>query len=304
MNAQSKKLGYVEGWVSIAINVGLFGLKLWAGLASGSVAIIADAWHTLSDSLTSVVVLVGFKVSAKPADGKHPFGHGRAESIAAVVIAVLLAVVGFNFMVESVSKLRNHESAEFGILAVVVFAVSTVLKEGLAQFSFWAGRKTGSSALAADGWHHRSDSVASGLILGSVFLGPYFWWIDGVLGIGVALLILYAVYGILKESVGPLVGERPGRDVMDGIRETAERAAGASLQAHCLGVHRYGSRLEVTMHVILPGTMTVTEAGGICRRIENALRREKNMETTVRVESDELEALPGPPVTRSSSSRP
>ena len=136
------KLAYIEGWLSIVVNTILFALKYWAGVTSGSVAVMADAWHTLSDSATSAVVLIGTKVSAKSADEEHPFGHGRAELIASIIIGVLLAIVGVNFFIEAVDKLMNHETATYGWFVVIVFTVSIFAKEGLAQFSIRAGNKT------------------------------------------------------------------------------------------------------------------------------------------------------------------
>ena len=110
------KIGYSEGIISIFVNLLLFGLKYWAGIVSGSVALLADAWHTLSDSISSVVVLFGARVSSKPPDRDHPFGHGRANLIAAIVIGVLLAVIGFSFFVESVKKLVDRDGAEYGMV--------------------------------------------------------------------------------------------------------------------------------------------------------------------------------------------
>ena len=108
-NEKAKFYGYLEGWMSIIVNLILFIVKYWAGIVTGSVAIIADAWHSLSDSLTSVVVIVGVKISSKPADKEHPFGHGRAELISAIVISILLATVGLNFIIESIKFKKNME---------------------------------------------------------------------------------------------------------------------------------------------------------------------------------------------------
>ena len=165
MSLQKHQLGYVEGILSAVVNTALFLLKLWVGNRSGSISIVADAWHTLSDTATSLVVIFGFWMSTRPKDSKHPFGHGRSEVIAALVIGTLLAVVGFNFFRESLVELRGRTAAEFSRAAIVVFAVSVVVKEGVAQFSIRAGRRINSPSLAADGWHHRSDAIASGLIL-------------------------------------------------------------------------------------------------------------------------------------------
>lgn len=275
---------YLEGWLSISINIILFGLKYWAGIVTGSVAIVADAWHTLSDSLTSMVVLIGTRTATKPADKEHPFGHGRAELIASIIIGVLLAVVGFNFIAAGVSRLVHHESAAFGTLAVVVIAISVILKEGIAQFSFWAARKTKSPVLRADGWHHRSDAVTSLLILVGVFIGKYFWWIDGVLGIIVALFILYAAYDVLKEAISPLLGEEPDKELVANIKGISERIVSSSINLHHIHFHRYGGHAEITFHILLDGTMTLTEAHAIATTIEDAIREELQIEATIHVE--------------------
>ena len=183
MKIKNENLTFFEGWLSIGVNTVLFVLKYWAGITTGSIAIIADAWHTLSDSISSIIVILGDKVKKKPADAKHPFGHGRAELIATLLIGVFLAIVAFTFLSESINRLQNHRSITYSTLALSIIILSVILKELLAQFSQWAGKKINSSVLYADAWHHRSDAIASALILVGIILAPYFWWIDGVLGI-------------------------------------------------------------------------------------------------------------------------
>jgi cation diffusion facilitator family transporter len=284
MKKKSASLAYLEGWLSIVINVLLFGLKYWAGIVTHSVAIIADAWHSLSDSLSSIVLLVGVKTAAKPADKRHPFGHGRAELIASVIIGVLLAIVGFNFITEAISKLSKHETADFGTLAIIVIVVSVVLKEGIARFSFWASRQTGSQVLRADGWHHRSDAISSLVILIGIFLGKYFWWIDGVMGVLIAILILYAAFDILKEGISPLLGERPDEELVSRIKEIAERAAPNAIHVHHIHVHQYGRHRELTFHIYLDGTMSLNDSHAIADTIETAIREELDMEATIHVD--------------------
>lgn len=279
-----QNLGYIEGWVSVVLNTILFGLKYWVGTKYGSISMIADAWHTLSDTLTSLVVIAGFWIAARPADSEHPFGHGRAEAIAAIIIGTLLAVVGFNFLSESIARLRHHQAAQFGMLCIVVFTVSVVLKEALARFSFWAGRRINSQALLADGWHHRSDSIASGLIVVGALLGPYFWWIDGVMGIGVALLILYATYDILKGAAGILLGERSDAELEKEIMDVIARTAPVSSDIHHVHVHTYGDHQELTMHMRLPANMELGQAHAIAHSIEEAIRQELHIESTVHVD--------------------
>ena len=162
-----------EGWISIMTNLLLFGVKYWAGIVSGSIALIADAWHTLTDSVSSVIVLIGGKLSSKPADEEHPFGHGRAEHIAAIIIGMLLALVAFDFVLSAIEKFNSGEGGRFGTIAIVVTVLSIVGKEALAQYAFWAYRKTGSSILKADAWHHRTDSLSSIVILVGILVGKY-----------------------------------------------------------------------------------------------------------------------------------
>ena len=135
----SQKDKYIarEGWISIIGNIILFALKYWAGIVTGSLALIADAWHTLSDSVSSVIVLIGGKISRKPADDDHPFGHGRAEHISAVIIGVILAIVAFDFIIGAIEKFGEREQTSFSTIAWVATIVSIIVKEGMAQYAFW-----------------------------------------------------------------------------------------------------------------------------------------------------------------------
>ena len=282
MNKQT--LGYAEGWSSIIINTALFALKFWVGTVAGSVAMIADSWHTLSDTFTSIVVIFGFWVAARPPDKEHPFGHGRAEPLASIIIGTLLGVVGIEFLRQSITRLMHYQTATFEVFAIVVFLVSVVLKEALARFSIWAGRKTNSSSLIADGWHHRSDAVASALIVVGGLAGGYFWWMDGALGIGVSGLILYAAYDIIKTSMSTSLGEVHSPDLENRIREIVRSVAPAAADIHHLHVHRYGDHLELTFHMCFPPVMNIDEAHRTAAKAKYALKGELGAETTVHLE--------------------
>lgn len=281
---KSRKLAYTEGWLSIGTNILLFALKYWAGVVTGSVAIIADAWHTLSDSLSSIFVLIGARVSNKPPDKKHPFGHGRAELIASVLIAALLGFVSYEFITESISKLIQREEAHFGTIAIVVTIVSIICKEGLAQFAFWASRQSGSSSLQADGIHHRTDALSSALILIGIFLGHFFWWIDGVLGIIVAVLILWSAYGILKDANSRLLGEAPDPKLKKNIERIARKITDINLNIHHIHVHDYVDHKELVFHILLPNEMTVEESHDLTVKIEKQLSKDLKMAATIHVE--------------------
>lgn len=279
-----ERLGYIEGVVSAILNTVLFALKLWVGLVSGSVAMVADAWHTLSDTLTSAMVVAGFWVASKPEDREHPFGHGRAELITAIVISVLLGMVGLNFLKESWLQLRGREQVSYSVFAMIVFAVSALLKELLASFSIWAGKKIGSQALLADGWHHRSDAIASAVIVAGALLGRYLWWIDGVMGLIVSGLIIYAAYDILKNSAGPLLGEGVSRTVEEKINAIAREHLPQGNGVHHLHLHRYGDHREMTAHMTMPADFSLEQSHEICEAIENEAREKLAIELTLHPE--------------------
>ena len=277
-------IGYLEGTISIILNTLLFGLKYWVGIKTFSIAIIADAWHTLSDSLTSLVVIIGFKVSSKPADKKHPYGHGRAEIISSVIIGTLLAVVGVNFLIASIQKFINHQSASYGNLAVIVFIISVIVKEGLAQFSMRAGKKINSQSLIADGWHHRSDALVSLMVLVGIFIGEYFWWVDSIMGIIVSLVIFYTTYIILKDSISILIGEEPSEDLEVEIRKIVTNSVSHDVKLHHLHSHKYGDNRELTFHIRLPVDMKLEDAHRITEKLEKKIKEEMNIETTIHAE--------------------
>jgi len=277
-------LGYLEGIISIFINTLLFGLKYWVGMQTFSIAIIADAWHTLSDSLTSLVVIIGFKISSRPADKEHPFGHGQAEVVSSVIIGTMLAIVGFNFLIASVQRFNNQQSAVYSTLAIIVFVISVIVKEGLAQFSIGAGKKINARSLIADGWHHRSDALVSLMILAGIFAGRYFWWVDSVMGIIVSLVIFYTTYVILKESVSTLIGKEPAEDFKKEIEKIATDNMSQDVLLHHLHCHRYGDNKELTFHIRLPAKTKLAEAHRITEQLENKIREKMGIETTIHME--------------------
>jgi cation diffusion facilitator family transporter len=279
-----------EGWVSIIGNILLFGLKYWAGVVTGSLALIADAWHSLSDTVSSVIVIIGGKVSSKPADKEHPFGHGRAEHIAAVIIGVLLAVVAFDFVLGAVEKLRAHRKTDFGAVAWIAVSISIIAKELMAQYAFYCARKTNSPVLKADGWHHRSDALSSVVIIVGIAVGSSFWWTDGVLSLIVALMIGWASFGILSGEIRSLLGESPSDEIVRAIREELQNKCSQPLHLHQIQMHHYGRHVEMTCHIKLPADMTLEEAHKICSRVEKIIQEKFGIISTVHPEPIEQSA--------------
>lgn len=264
----------------------LFILKIWVGVISHSVAMIADAWHTLSDSLTSMVVLMGFWISNKPADQQHPFGHGRAELVASVIIGTLLVVVGVNFTKESIHRLLNFKSVNYPTIAIVVFGISTILKEALAQFSFRLGKRIHSTSLIADGWHHRSDGIVSLLIVLGAFLGRYLWWMDGVLGIIVSLLILYTAYDIVRKNTSDIIGESLSDNLINEISQIVYNYSDEISDVHHFHLLKYGDHFELTFHIRLDSNTSIQSAHELTSQIESLLEEKYNFNVTIHVEPE------------------
>ncbi len=275
---------YLSAWLSIATNLVLFLLKLWVGLLTNSVAIIADAWHTLSDSISSIIILVGIKISEKKANKKYPFGFGRVDIIASIILGILLSVVGFEFMIKGIKSLLNKDVANFGWLAIVVTIISILVKEAMAQFSFWSAKKTGKKSLKADAWHHRSDALSSLLILIGIFISKYFWWIDGLLGIILALIIFYTAFEILKDNILSFLGESPDDKLIGKLKIIANKEAKFDTALHHVHIHNYGNHTEITFHIVLPAKMTIEQAHKITENIEQQISNELDMIATIHID--------------------
>lgn len=288
MHLSKQQTGYLEGSLSAVLNLVLFSLKLWAGSRVNSMAMIADAWHTLSDTLTSMVVVFGFWYASRPQDEEHPFGHGRAEVVAAIIIGSILAMVGASFIQDSIIRLREYHAIVYGKTALIIFAISILLKEGLAQVSIRLGKHIGSQSLIADGWHHRSDAIASALIVAGALAGSLFgetvWWLDSVMGIGVSLLILYTAYEIIKNAANTLMGEKPSREFTAKIQAIINRTSAVVSDVHHFHMHRYGDHSEVTFHVRLREDIDLASAHQAVTEIEEGLRSELGIEATIHLE--------------------
>lgn len=283
-NTKSTRLVNFEGWLSIIINALLFVLKYWAGIVTGSLALIADAWHTLSDSISSIVLLLGMKYSQKPADKDHPFGHGRSELVVSLLIGALLAFVAFYFASEGIAKLRDRVGSHYGTFAIVVTIISILAKEGLAQVAFFIGKRTGSISVSADGWHHRSDALSSVIVLVGIFVAKYYWWIDGMLSIIVALLILYSGIKVIADSAVLILGEVPSEELVQKVMEIVSRQGHEKMDPHHFHIHNYVMHQELTFHVRLPNQMTIEKAHKIISLIEESIHLELGIDATIHIE--------------------
>ncbi|MCL2603709.1 MAG: cation diffusion facilitator family transporter [Defluviitaleaceae bacterium] len=284
---ESQKAQVFEGGLSIVINAVLFVAKLWVGMLTGSVALMADAWHTMSDSLTSIFVVVAAKLAAKKPDKEHPFGHGRWELVASLIIALILGMIGYEFLTDSIGRFQNREYAVYGTIAVVVTAVSIIIKELLAQYAFLLGRKHDNPVITADGWHHRTDSLSSVIVLAGILVARFvdgLWWMDSVLGVICALAIFYAAYKIMVDAVTRILGEEPKQELIDSIKAEVKALSEDDLRLHHFHLHNYISHKELTLHMFIDGDLTIKNGHYLATAVEDMIKEKFGMEATIHVE--------------------
>jgi len=280
----SKKLPFIVIWVSIILNVVLFIIKYIAGSQTDSLAMIADAWHSLSDSVTSVVVLFGYWYANKPADYEHPFGHGRAEPVVAIIVATLLSVVGLGFIFDAYERLNSGTTVVYSTASIILFSITILIKEAMALSSIYVGKKINSESLVADGWHHRSDAISTVVVvLGAVF-GSGLWWIDSVLTFLISLILFWISYKIIKTSANTLLGENPNLAFKNKIVKIAKDVNPAITSVHHFRLHNYGEHKELNIDIRLPSEMTVLDAHVIATAVEKSIYYQLKIKTTVHVE--------------------
>lgn len=271
--------------VGIGTNILITALKLAVAMLSGSISILADAFNNLSDAATSVIMLVGFRVAAKPADEEHPFGHGRAEYLAGLFIAATMITVGGKLLWESVEKIIRPEEMVAGYMTLMFLGVSVAIKLSLAMFYRYAARKINSEAIGAAALDSFTDCLATGVVIISIVLWIKFGVnIDGGAGVFVSAFILRAGFTSLKEILNPLLGDRPNQELLDGIKKNVMNAPEV-LGVHDLIVHSYGAKqIFVTMHVEMPATLKLLEAHEIVDRLERKLQSQFQISVTLHVD--------------------
>ncbi|NCQ52553.1 MAG: cation transporter [Caldiserica bacterium] len=271
-NLLRKRIGYLEAWVSIIGNVLLFLLKLLIGIAINSLSLIADAFHSLSDVLTSIVVLVGFKFGEKPADKEHPFGHGRIEIIATLIIAFLLIVVTYDIGKSAILRIISPQKVKFSSIAIIFMIASAGFKEWMASFSIFLGKKINASSLIADAWHHRSDAIASLLVgLGLIFMRFNLYLIDGILALGVAILIGWIAVRLIIISSSTLIGEAPDSELISKISQISLSVPGV-INMHDIYVHDYNTNKIISLHVEVNDNLLADVAHEIATTVEEKIK--------------------------------
>jgi cation diffusion facilitator family transporter len=278
------KVGIFQGWVSVLVNTILFILKMTIGILVGAVSVIADAVHTLSDVISSAVVIWGFKQTEKPADVEHPYGHGRAEYIATLIVAVLLCVAGIEFIEASIERIRNPQLVSSAWWMIIVLSATVILKEFTAQYAEFLSSKIASGTLHADAWHHRTDALSSLLVVGALIAGKYgYSAVDGWAGLGVALFLICTGIEIAKDAVDDLIGKPPTSEDIESIRQIVMSVDGV-LGAHDITIHSYGHDKFASVHVEIDAERSTAAAHDISEEVEDKLEQALGVEPTVHMD--------------------
>ena len=278
------RIGKFQGWISIIVNGLMFFLKLLIGLIIGSISVIADAFHTLTDVISSGIVIWGFNESEKPADKNHPYGHGRAEYVATLVIAILLIVAGIEFIESSIERIVNPTIIEPEWWMIISIFITIFIKMIVAQYAEYLSSKIASGTLHADAWHHRADAISSFLVATAMILGKYgYFQVDGWTGLIVALFIMWSGFGIAKEAVDDLIGKPPTIEEINDIRKISLNIEGV-IGVHDIAVHSYGKDKFASIHVEIDEQEDQMDAHLISENVEKTLNKKLGVSPTVHVD--------------------
>lgn len=261
--------GVLASIVGVFCNILLFVVKWLTGFFLHSVSVMADAFNNLSDAGSCIVSLVGVKIASKPADEEHPFGHGRMEYIAALVVSFLVLEVGFTFFKEAIGKIKSPEEMKFQIISVVILCVTICVKLWMGHFNKTLGKKIDSKVMMAAATDAMGDVITTSATILSVLVWKFTGInIDGFVGIGVALVVMWAGVGIAKDTLEPLLGEAVPQEEYDKISKFVEKYDGI-VGSHDLIVHNYGpTRNMASIHAEVPNDVDIETSHEIIDRIE------------------------------------
>lgn len=285
--------GNMSGIVGICLNLLLFAIKLLAGLFSGAISVLADAFNNLSDAGSSVVTFLGFKLANRPADDEHPYGHGRYEYVAGLGISIAIFIVGFELLKSSFLKIFSHNTnTSLNKISISILIISVIIKIWMFLFNKKLSKIISSKTLKATAMDSFTDSIATSVVLIGLIISKNFGVnVDGYLGCAVAFFILFTGFSTFKESLSPLIGKSPDVKFINEIRETVianELITGV----HDLLVHDYGANnCIISLHAEVPDTTNIVDAHNVADEVERILHQKFNCEATIHIDpvmSDEL----------------
>lgn len=274
-----EKYGYLGSLVGITINLILFTMKLFVGLLVNSISVTADAFNNLSDTASSIITMLGFKLASAPADDDHPFGHGRIEYFSGLIVSVLVFYVGIQFLVSSIKKIINPEPLNFRWIPVILLLVSIGLKVWLSRFNHRIGTDINSTALKASALDARGDVMISSTVVSGLVIAKLFnLTIDGYVGVFVAAMILRSALSLIKDTVNPLLGDSSDAELIRNI-EKIFLESDEIFGVHDTVVHNYGPNFSMgSTHVEVRDDISITEIHDIIDKAENRIAQLYNVE--------------------------
>ena len=275
--------GNLASLVGMACNILLCIGKLLAGTLFGSIAIMADALNNLSDASSNVVSLIGFRLAAKAPDAEHPYGHARYEYLAGLVVSVTILAIGLSLLKESALKVLHPTPVVFSWLSIGVLAASILVKLWLSGFNRAVGKKINSETLMATAADSRNDVLTTGAVLLSTILCSLTGYgiMDGIMGVGVAAFILWSGWGLVMDTLSPLLGESPSPELVEHIERTVMSYPGV-LGVHDLMVHDYGPGHQfASLHVEFPAETDPLTAHDVIDNIENDFLKKDRLQVTI-----------------------
>lgn len=285
-----KRYGFLSGITGIVLNLCLFAGKLAAGILSGAVSVVADALNNLSDAGSSIVNMVGFKVALTPPDREHPFGHGRAEYVSGLVISFIIILMGIELAKESFEKIISPQNPETSVFTFIMLGAAVLVKLWMFIFNRKLGRKINSVSLTATSVDSVSDAMATLAVMLGMAAGVLFNInLDGYVGILMAAFIVYSGIKTAKESLSPLLGQMPDKELVGGVRDMVCSYDGI-IGIHDLIVHNYGVGITfISFHAEVSSDMGLSDAHTLIDRIEKALKDRFNCGVTIHIDPVDID---------------
>lgn len=280
-----EKYGKFASTVGIATNLLLFAIKIIAGALSGSIAIIADAVNNLSDSGSSLVTFVGFKISGKPADAGHPYGHARMEYISGLIVSFIILLLGFQLIQVSISKIINPQAVEFSLISVLILLISILIKLWQSFFYSNIAEKINSLTMKATSMDSRNDTLSTLVVLIGILVTRWTGFnLDGYLGLAVALFIVFSGIKLIRDTINPLLGTPPTKELVNRISETI-LSYDHIIGLHDLTVHNYGpGKSFASVHCEVSAEQDIMVSHDIIDNIERDFLKNYNIQLVIHLD--------------------
>lgn len=283
------RYGMLASVVGIFCNVLLFSVKLTIGLILSSLAVTADAFNNLSDAASSIISFIGVKMAGKPADAEHPFGHGRIEYIAALIVSFLVIEVGFTFFKSSISKILHPEEISFDLIPFVILILSILVKLWMAFFNNKLGKRIDSKVMLATAADSLGDVITTSATVLSIIICHFTSInVDAIAGLIVSAIVIWSGISIAKDTLEPLIGERIPAELYQKITDIVESYDGI-VGTHDLIVHNYGpNRSMATIHAEVPNDVNIEVSHEIIDKIERDVKKDLNILLVIHMDPVEM----------------